>query len=219
MKKFGFVYIWFDSKRKKYYIGSHLGSKEDGYVGSNKRLFCAYKSRPHTFKRRILKEGFYDCQKDLLRDEQNWLNLIKDEELHGAKYYNEKKVAAGGDIVSTLPEEKRSAHKHNSLVPRKKGHDKWMKNNPDRLIEIVSNAGKKSAVVNKGKNLKQEETLKKRTEQMAFMTPIGPRPFLTKAAKELGISYQTLRKKIDNSEDGYHWINPSNHFYKSKNNG
>ena len=104
----GFIYIWFDTKRKKYYLGSHFGKKDDGYTGSNKRFSCAYKSRPETFRRRILE--YYDeiTHKNLLQREQLWLNLIKDVELHGIKYYNEKKVAAGGNIFATLSEEKKS---------------------------------------------------------------------------------------------------------------
>lgn len=31
----GFVYIWRDRKNKMFYIGSHMGKLDDGYIGSN----------------------------------------------------------------------------------------------------------------------------------------------------------------------------------------
>lgn len=123
----GFVYIWFDVYRKKYYIGSHMGSKDDGYVCSNKRMLCAYKSRPSTFKRRILFEGFIDRLK-LLAEEQKWLDMIDVSELNGIKYYNEKKFATGGDIVSCLPESKRKEHRERSIMARRKGYERWYNN-------------------------------------------------------------------------------------------
>ncbi len=92
---FGFVYIWYDSKNKRFYIGSHKGSLDDGYISSSSWMKSSYRRRPHDFKRRILKLSYFDSRKDLLEEEQKWLNLIKDEEL-GKKYYNLKKNAFGG---------------------------------------------------------------------------------------------------------------------------
>lgn len=34
----GFVYIWYDRKRKLYYIGSHKGNINDGYICSSNRM-------------------------------------------------------------------------------------------------------------------------------------------------------------------------------------
>ena len=98
----GFVYIWRDSKRKLWYLGSHLGAQTDGYTGSNNRFRCAIKSRPETFRRRILESHSHITSKELRYREGLWLSLMKDAELHGTKYYNEKNVASGGDIISTL---------------------------------------------------------------------------------------------------------------------
>lgn len=107
--KSGFIYLWFDKKRKKFYLGSHLGSIDDGYLGSNKRFQSSYKSRPDTFKRRILETFKSISSKELLQKEQNWLNLIKPEEL-SVRYYNEKNLATGGNIVGNLSEEKKKQH-------------------------------------------------------------------------------------------------------------
>lgn len=35
MSKYGFVYIWFDRKHHRFYIGCHWGHEEDGYICSS----------------------------------------------------------------------------------------------------------------------------------------------------------------------------------------
>ena len=86
MEKYGFVYIWFDSWRKMYYVGSHWGTEEDGYICSSKRMRDAYKRRPNNFKRRILKR-IYNSKQDLLNEEYRYLSAMNTNEL-GKKYYN-----------------------------------------------------------------------------------------------------------------------------------
>lgn len=135
----GFVYIWMDLKRKKFYIGSHSGSLDDGYIGSNKWLLNSYKARPETFKRRILEYYQEITRKELLDREQIWLSKIKYEELR-IKYYNEKRVAAGGDIISDLSEERRLEHKRKSVAVRHKGLKKWRENNPDLVSKQAKHA-------------------------------------------------------------------------------
>lgn len=107
---FGFVYIWRDNLKHKYYIGSHLGPTNDSYIGSNKWLKAAYKKRPESFKRRVLTYLDTDYGSSLANlqhlqmIEQKWLDLIKDTELAQSqnvvvgsyRYYNMKKIAAGG---------------------------------------------------------------------------------------------------------------------------
>lgn len=94
MKHFGFVYIWRDSKRNRYYIGSHMGTINDGYVCSQATMRNARTYRPDTFKRRILYYLTVNDRSVLLKEEQRWLNMIPDEEL-GKKYYNKSKNAFG----------------------------------------------------------------------------------------------------------------------------
>ena len=85
MEKTGFVYLWFDKKHKRFYIGSHLGREDDGYICSSSWMKSAYTRRPLDFKRRILKRGL--LRSDLLEEEYRWLSKIRDEEL-GKRYYN-----------------------------------------------------------------------------------------------------------------------------------
>lgn len=88
MEKYGFVYIWYDKKRKMYYIGCHWGTTDDGYICSSNRMRDAYRRRPNDFKRRIIKNNV--SRETLLNEEHKWLNKIKPEEL-GKRYYNLKK--------------------------------------------------------------------------------------------------------------------------------
>ena len=91
MEKFGFVYIWRDNKYNRYYIGCHWGTFDDGYICSSSWMMQAYKRRPQDFKRRILRI-INTNRLDLFKEEDNWLNLIKTEEL-GKKYYNKKNTS------------------------------------------------------------------------------------------------------------------------------
>lgn len=86
MYKYGFVYLWRDKKHKRFYVGCHWGSVNDGYICSSRWMMKSYKRRPQDFKRRILKTNIVD-RKDLLNEEYEFLKRIKDDEL-GKKYYN-----------------------------------------------------------------------------------------------------------------------------------
>lgn len=86
MEKYGFIYIWFDKKRKMFYIGCHWGTEDDGYICSSNRMRDAYRRRPQDFKRRVVSR-LYTNRVSLLEEEYKWLSLIKSEEL-GTKYYN-----------------------------------------------------------------------------------------------------------------------------------
>lgn len=88
IEKYGFVYIWFDRKRKMYYIGCHWGTVDDGYICSSNRMRDAYRRRPQDFKRRILEKCLDKAL--LLEKEHQWLSMITDVEL-GNKYYNLRK--------------------------------------------------------------------------------------------------------------------------------
>jgi hypothetical protein len=94
----GFIYLWYDKKRKMFYLGSHKGKINDGYICSSKHMLKEYRLRPNDFKRKIIEK----CTNDnLLIREQYWLNQIKSKELYynSCKYYNVKRFAAGGDTI------------------------------------------------------------------------------------------------------------------------
>lgn len=81
--KYGFVYIWYDRKRKMYYIGSHWGYENDGYICSSNRMRDAHRRRPEDFKRRVLSR-VYSERLSLLAEEQRWFDMVKDR----SRYYN-----------------------------------------------------------------------------------------------------------------------------------
>ena len=83
---YGFIYIWFDRKHKRYYVGSHWGNEDDGYICSSSWMKRAQRLRPQDFRRRLL-QRIYTNRKDLMEVESRWLHLIKEEEL-GNRYYN-----------------------------------------------------------------------------------------------------------------------------------
>lgn len=139
MKQEGFIYIWRDRKRKLFYIGSHKGTIDDGYICSSMLMKQAYNKRPHDFKRRILEYVKFEKHTELIERENYWLSKIKPQELHKVRYYNIKNVATGGDIISSLPDNKKQLHKERSLAARRKGWDKWMK---ERSFEELSQQGK-----------------------------------------------------------------------------
>lgn len=88
MKKYGFIYVWYDKKRKMFYIGSHWGTEDDGYICSSNRMRDAHRRRPQDFKRRVVVRGI--DRETLLEEEHKWLNKIPDDEL-GKRYYNLRK--------------------------------------------------------------------------------------------------------------------------------
>lgn len=86
IEKYGFVYIWFDRKHKRFYIGSHWGYENDRYICSSRWMRKAYRRRQQDFRRKILSRIFTN-RKETFDKEQEWLNKIKDKEL-GKRYYN-----------------------------------------------------------------------------------------------------------------------------------
>lgn len=84
-EKYGFVYIWFDRKHKRYYVGCHWGTIYDGYLCSSNWMRDTYKRRPEDFKRRILKTGL--TREGMYIEEQRYFDMIKPEEIK-IRYYN-----------------------------------------------------------------------------------------------------------------------------------
>ena len=85
-QKYGFIYLWYDRKHAKFYLGRHWGHEDDGYICSSVNMRNNYKNRPQDFKRRIVKR-VYDSQENLVFEEQRYLNMIKPTECK-SRYYN-----------------------------------------------------------------------------------------------------------------------------------
>lgn len=98
MQYYGFVYLWFDTKNKKYIIGSHHGKLEDSYKTTTGGRYVRniFKKRPHTMKRRILEYNTsVDNFKYTQELEQKWLDKRPDI-YYNDRYYNMKNWATGG---------------------------------------------------------------------------------------------------------------------------
>lgn len=157
MEKYGFVYIWYDRKRKMYYIGCHWGSVEDGYICSSNRMRDAYKRRPQDFKRRILLTNIQTRDETLEKEHQLFF-MIKEEEL-GTKYYNLRKHKWGHWVtdensklkVGEKISKSRTGKKYSSRGPRpdevkKKISESLMGRplSPENIAKrIATNTGKK----------------------------------------------------------------------------
>lgn len=85
MEKYGFIYLWYDRKYKRFYVGRHWGLEDDGYICSSKSMREAHRRRPDDFKRRIISK--VNDKTNLIMEEQRWLDMIKKSEI-GTRYYN-----------------------------------------------------------------------------------------------------------------------------------
>lgn len=134
----GYIYLWYDTKAKLFYLGGHKGKVEDSYICSNKMMLRAYKKRPNTFKLKILE--YVDGDNKVLREaEQRWLNMIRDEELYWTpniynktvKYYNQKKHSSGGNGSANRGKPKNCLNGNAHL---------WRITDPNNTIHIVNNS-------------------------------------------------------------------------------
>lgn len=84
-EKYGFVYIWRDKKRNRYYIGCHWGTVDDGYICSSNWMQTTYKRRPADFRRRILTTNL--TREEMYIEEHRFFNMIQTDQLR-ERYYN-----------------------------------------------------------------------------------------------------------------------------------
>lgn len=152
--EYGIVYLWYDRKHKRYYVGSHWGTENDGYVCSSTWMKKAYKRRPEDFKKKILKR-VYTTRKELLDEEYKWLSLIKEEEL-GKKYYNVRKhkfnhwsATDKEKISKTISEKTKEAMYRPDVRERYLESLKTRKNN--HSAEVLEKRRKSMLGKNKGK--------------------------------------------------------------------
>lgn len=157
MEKTGFIYIWYDRKNKKYYIGSHLGTEDDGYICSSRWMRQSYKRRPKDFKRRILQ---HNLPKQILKEEEyKWLKMIKKEEL-GKRYYNLTVALNGNGWIKGSPRSEETKKKVSEGLKRA-----WKEN---RITVNDSHFAKGSAPWNKGKSgMYSKETIEKISESVS----------------------------------------------------
>lgn len=143
--KYGFIYLWRDSKHNRFYLGRHWGTEDDGYVCSSKVMREAYRRRPTDFKRRIVSRVY---EKDVLIDEeQRWLNMIRPSEVN-IKYYNKT-------LKSTTPSTKGYNHSKETRLKISKGNKGKIRSDEfkEKLSKTVS---KQFSDPDKRKNLSEK---------------------------------------------------------------
>ncbi len=158
--KYGFVYLWFDKKHKKYYIGSHWGTENDGYICSSNNMRDNYRNRKEDFSKRKIIKRIFTNRKSLLEAEQYYLDLISKEEF-GIKYYNISSSVKGPHWW--MNEEtrkiigKKIGNSCKGRIPSNKG-----KSHTKEAKQKMSLANKGRPAWNKGKiNIYSETTRKK----------------------------------------------------------
>lgn len=181
----GFVYKWVDSSNDMYYIGSHKGTVDDGYIGSGTHFNRAYSKRPECFTRQILYVG-----EDYLELEEFIL-----EELDAANdnmSYNLKNTAIGGWLHTHKNEEVRSKRAE-AISKSKKGktydfmfYDKSGENNPMYGKKHSLETKKKIAKARKGVC---QNNVKKEVLELTSMKVFDS---VAEAAKHYGVSTSTM---------------------------
>lgn len=155
MEKYGFVYLWHDTKKNKFYLGCHWGTETDGYICSSKNMRNAHAYRKQDFKRRII-ERIYTSKSDLLIAEHKWLQMIKKEEL-GVRYYNKMnhKFEHWTSIPGATPWNKGLSNIYTEETRQKMREAKFGKpsNSPTKFV-------KGRAPHNKGVPMSEEQKLK-----------------------------------------------------------
>ena len=170
MEKFGFVYIWRNRRLNRYYIGSHWGTEDDGYICSNDAMREAHRRKPKAFRRRIVKK--VHSREDLLIEEQRWLDMIKPEE-YGKKFYNISSSANGSWAGAWNP----------------KFREKWMESHWSRN-------GKTQDVVDKINTPKRNKKIQKSVQALydnGYVNPNKGKPRPPEATEKCRVS----NSKID----------------------
>jgi len=150
----GFVYIWTNKINNKKYIGSHIGTETDGYIGSGKAFVKAIeKYGINNFERTILE--FVDDNNIIREKEQYYLDLY--DAANNKMFYNMKTKAGGGfEYINNDPflQEQNAKrfktlwkeiphprgmlgkkHTKENMEKTKNGWDNWAKNNLLRPVE------------------------------------------------------------------------------------
>lgn len=171
--KSGFVYIWLDRLRKRFYVGSHWGAEDDGYVCSSKWMKNAFSKRRSDFKRRVLAR--VDSYPELLKEEQRWLNMIDPNEIkkgRRSRYYNVSRKAKGWDpdlLKNMNPEKKRIMYE--KVAAKKRGKPTWMKgkkHSPETIEKCKeASAGKVHSEKTKAKMRESQSLIKNQKSENA----------------------------------------------------
>lgn len=107
----GFIYRWTNTVNNKKYIGSHMGTEDDGYIGSGKLFLAAVKKYGiNKFEREILEWVDTTDRFVLLEREKYYLNLYN--AASDKNYYNVAKDVIGGNTKEGWSPERREKYRN-----------------------------------------------------------------------------------------------------------
>jgi len=192
IEKYGFIYIWRDKKHKRYYVGSHWGTEDDGYICSSTWMRNSYKRRSEDFKRRIL-SFIYTNRKDLLKEEQRFLDMIKPKEVK-IRYYN--LLTSAGQRWHTDPQTRHT-------IGQKVSAAKLGKSNGKHTEET-----KKKIAVTKRKNLD------KKFAELGYFN--SPEHIEKMRQKKIGTTHTQEHKKNIGFSSKSWWDSPAGLLHKQK---
>jgi len=212
VEKYGFVYIWYDKKKTRFYIGSHWGTVDDGYICSSSWMKKTYKIRPTDFNRRIL--NITKNRNDLLEQEEVWLKKIKDHEL-GKRYYNLKNTNIGHWSTNDTTREsikQKLSEKHRGRVYNRGWHlteeqkQHLSKINKGKPINYIRSEETRKKISENSKRLHKEQrignykphnnsTKKKMSDNNAMKNPIHIQK-VTDSKKGIKWLYMNKNKKM-----------------------
>lgn len=202
----GFVYIWYDRKRKWFCIGSHMGSLDDGYTSSTGFMKKAYKKRPNDFKRKILEFYYGNDSKELFSIEQKYLDMIKDTELclgenkitDTVRYYNVKKKALGISGIAASVIKKEYWNSENGRMKRVEMSETMKKNNPSKKGGVPWNKGKRCPSISMaklGKSMNYTEEQRNRKSERSKELWTEPE-YLEKMRNRKSPDYEKISDKM-----------------------
>jgi hypothetical protein len=178
----GFVYKWSDSSNGMWYIGSHKGTPDDGYIGSGTRFTNAYNARPVSFTREIIYEGehYRELEELILKE----LDAANDK-----KSYNLKNEAIGFGVGTDNPKYGRNKGKDNPNYGNK------LSDEAKKKLSIVASkrTGEKNPFYGKTHSKETKERLKRNNNRAVYSEVLDIRfESVADAARYLNINLNTL---------------------------
>lgn len=188
-----FVYRWEDVGKKKYYIGAHKGSYDDGYICSSKLMLEEYRNRPSDFTRSILSN--HDTWENTLKEESRLLSEL--DAANDPLSYNQTNNEYSYNFKGHTEETKRKMSKSHT------GHPGWSKGMTFPEGHIYKRP--KSADWRK----KISESLKghpgTKGPSVKISTPFGVFDSMKEASQKLGIPIPTVSYRVNRNESFPEW--------------
>jgi hypothetical protein len=95
-----FIYLWIDKQKNKFYIGSHFGDINDGYLFGGIDIKSEYSKRPEDFERVILSYHIVKSQTEIRKIEREY--LVKYDVENDDRFYTQKLLSYSRNFIWKL---------------------------------------------------------------------------------------------------------------------